>query len=363
MKRISIIITLLLGLVIILGSCQKETKDPVLNLKNIAAPVLTAPSPNSAFVLTLADSAEVITFAWDAAVYAVTDGAILPTPTYSLRMGIADSNFVVSKELINTKDATFSIIYYDMNNILLALGVFPEETVNVEVKVTSVISGTVGTEVVSQIETYAITTFEPPTPPPVDVPKLYVPGDYQGWNPGQAPNVFDYNNDGIYRGYIYFPEGGSFEFKFTSDPDWDHTNYGLGGSEFELDTDPGAGNLKVPGAGGYWLEIDINTLTWSYSEPEEWGVIGQWLDWAEDIDMIYDPIEQYLHVTVENIPAQDDQRFKFRANDGWDVNLGANDPDDGFLVQGGADIPIPDGGTIKFILDFTTEIPSYRIEQ
>jgi hypothetical protein len=359
MKRISIIITLLIGIVIMLGSCQKETKDPVLNLTNIITPEMTAPSPNSAFVLTLADSAEVITFAWDAAVYAVNDGALLPTPTYSVIVDVADSNFVNSVELVNTKDLTFDIIYYDLNEKILQLGVAAEETVNVEVKIISEISSTVGTDVESQVITYTVTTFEPPNP--LDVPKLYVPGDYQGWNPGEAPNVFDYDNDGVYRGYVYFPEGGTFEFKFTSDPDWDHTNYGLGASEFELDTEPTAGNLSVPGAGGYWLEIDINALTWKYEGPENWGVIGEWLSWEEDINLIYDPVEQYLSVTVENIKPQEDQRFKFRANDDWTVNLGANDPDDGFLVQGGADIPIPEGGTITFILDFTTEIPSYRI--
>ncbi len=362
MKKLSILITLIIGLAVVFSSCQKEEKDPVLNLSGIVAPGLTQPEAGSEYVLTLEDSATVIQFAWSAAVYNASNGAVLPAATYSFEMGLADSNFVGGKELVNTQDLSFDIIYYDLNNRLLQMGLTGDTTVNVEFRISSTISGTVGTDAVSEVVTMKFTTFTPPGPPPVDVPKLWVPGDYQGWNPGEAPNVFDYDNDGIYRGYIYFPEGGTFEFKFTSDPDWDHTNYGLGASEFELDTDPGAGNLSVPGAGGYWLEIDINALTWSYSEVENWGVIGQWLDWAEDIDLEFDPIEQYLHVTVENIPAQDDQRFKFRANDGWDVNLGANDPDDGFLVQGGADIPIPEGGTIKFILDFTTEIPSYRIE-
>ena len=360
MKKISII-TLLIGLAVIMGSCQKEEKDPVLNLSAISAPSIAQPEAEAEFILSIADSAQVIQFAWSATGYSITNGATLPASTYSLEMGLADSNFVGGKELVNTQVLSFDIIYYNMNNMLLQMGLPGDTTVDVEFRVSSVMSGTLGTESVSEVISTKFTTFTPAEPPPSGVPILYVPGDYQGWNPGEAPNVFDYNNDGIYRGYIYFPEGGTFEFKFTSDPDWENTNYGLGASEFELDTDPSAGNLSVPGPGGYWLEIDINALTWSYDGTENWGVIGEWLDWSVDIDMEFDPIEQYLHVTVENIPAQENQRFKYRANDDWVVNLGANDPDDGFLVQGGADIPIPDGGTITFILDFTTEIPSYRI--
>jgi len=104
----------------------------------------------------------------------------------------------------------------------------------------------------------------------------------------------------------------------------------------------------------------VNNLTWTYL-AQSWGVIGEWLAWAEDIDLEWDMANQYLFKTVEGIPAAENQRFKYRADDDWAVNLGAKDPDDGTLVQGGADIPIPQGGTITFILRFTTPEPTYEI--
>ncbi len=190
--------------------------------------------------------------------------------------------------------------------------------------------------------------------------KLYVPGDYQGWDPSEAPMIYDFNGDAVYAGYISFPEGGTLEFKFTSAPSWDYTVYGYGG-EGMLDTDPGANNLSVPQSGGYRLEVDIENLTWSYY-PENWGVIGEWLGWAEDIDMEWDIETQELSVTAENIPAAENQRFKFRANDAWETNLGSIYPPDGeTLVQDGSDIPIPEGGTITFILRFTTPMPTYEL--
>ncbi|MFP4469285.1 MAG: hypothetical protein ACLFPE_01295 [Bacteroidales bacterium] len=189
---------------------------------------------------------------------------------------------------------------------------------------------------------------------------LYVPGEYQGWDPSAAPVIYDFDNDSIYTGYIFFPPAVSREFKFTSAPNWDYMVYGSGGAGL-LSIDPGADNLSVPQSGGYHLEVDIQNLTWSY-DLLNWGVIGQWLNWEEDIDMVWDIETQQLSVTVEDIPAAEDQRFVFRANDGWDYYLGAIDPPDGqTLMWGGSDIPIPEGGSITFILQFTTPMPTYEL--
>jgi len=367
MKKIQYIIIFLFALAIVFNGCKKDDKSPVLDLTATVAPAWVDVPADTTFVL-VKDSADVVvtTLEWTDVVYSVSD---LPSPLYTIQLYMATDIIGGSAwgepiELLTQAELVKSFTNGELNTMIVKqIGSdFPEDTVvsvGFQIKANVNANGvSTAIDAFSEISAFSVTPYAADVP--AEVATLWVPGDYQGWNPSEAPNVFDYDNDGIYRGYIYFPEGGTFEFKFTSDPDWEHTNYGLGASEFEIDTDPGAGNLTIPGPGGYWLEIDINALTWSYEGTENWGVIGQWLEWSEDIDLEFDPIEQYLHVTVENIPAQEDQRFKFRADDDWAVNLGANDPDDGFLVQGGADIPIPNGGTITFILDFTTEIPSYR---
>ena len=353
MKKITFFLIAIIGLGI-LFSCEKETTDPVLDMSDAVAPTLTQPEEGSAFVLTeeLADSS--FTFNWAPASYNLND---LEDSKYTLQIAHADSNFADAREIVNTTNTSHTMTVAALNSLLTSIGAVEGIAMDYEVRIYSFVNTASDfTDQYSGTTTLTFTTYATQ----VEYSKLYVPGDYQGWNPGEAPVIYDFDGDGVYNGYIYFPEGGTLEFKFTSAPNWDETNYGSAG-EGMLDTDPGAGNLSVPEFGGYALEVDINNLTWSY-ELQNWGVIGQWLDWSEDIDMTWDIETQDLSVTVENIPPAEDQRFKFRANDGWNINLGAVDPPDGqTLTWGGADIPIPDGGTITFILRFTTPEPTYEL--
>lgn len=94
-------------------------------------------------------------------------------------------------------------------------------------------------------------------------PVLYVPGEYQGWDPAGAPTITDADNDGIFIGVVEIT-GDDFNFKFTSQPNWDGPNYGAGDTDGTLSIDGGAGNLTVPAAGSYEFTVDINALTWSY---------------------------------------------------------------------------------------------------
>ncbi|MCF6170132.1 MAG: SusE domain-containing protein [Bacteroidales bacterium] len=360
MKKIVFILFLLSG-IILTDACKKVETDPQLDMSLAVKPAITSPANGSAFVFSKENADSTITFSWSAAEYNLTD---LAATSYLLQMAQADSSFETAKKIVSTSETTYTTTYGDLNKSLVTLGLEVDVAGSVKFRVVASLKsyddGAVitGSMLDSEETNSTFTPYE--SGGPAEYAKLWVPGDYQGWNPAEAPNIYDFDGDGIYTGYIYFPAGGTYEFKFTSDPDWEHTNYGNGANPGELDTDPGAGNLTVPDSGGYYVEVDIENLSWTY-ELQNWGVIGEWLGWSEDINMIWDADNQYLWVTVENIPAAENQRFKYRANDGWDVNLGAKDPDDGTLVPGGADIPIPDGGTLTFILRFTTPEPTYEL--
>jgi hypothetical protein len=368
MKKITLIFLFLMGLGILFNSCKKDTKDPVLNISKSAPALITGPEEGSAFVLTNEDSANMINYTWNAATYSVSDGAQLPLPSYSLQIDIADSNFAHAKELQSSNETSFGIIVYDMNTKLLQLGVEPDSTANIAIRVVSGISGAEYTNDTSKIVIASFTTYAKATPPPpAETPRLWIPGDYQGWNPGGAPNAWSVDNDGVYTGFVYFPEGGTYEFKFTSAPDWNHTNFGAGSSLGLLDTDPGAANLSVPDFGFYKLICDTLNLSWEY-EAQNWGVIGSGIlngDWSEDVNLEWDAVNAVLSVTIDVTESQDggDLRFKFRANDGWDINLGLMNPEDGKkLSYSGPDIPMPDGaGNYTFILDMSQEVPTYDL--
>lgn len=364
MKNLYIITTLIIGLAIVFTSCQKVEKDPVFYASQSVAAKITTPETGIALTFLLADSANPFLVNWTAASYNVSDGVAIPVPTYSLQMDYADNNFGTMIELYNTQDLAFETITYKLNSTLLTFGIPGDSTAAIELRIISGISEVSNISDTSEIINMTVTPFTPPAPPPPsETPRLWVPGDYQGWNPGAAPNVWSVENDGKYTGYIYYPEGGTYEFKFTSAPDWDHTNFGAGEGEGVLITGNDAGNLTVPDFGGYVLSCDTIGLTWSY-EIQNWGVIGSGIlsgDWSVDEDLVYDATNNVLTVTMDVTESQDgDLRFKFRANDDWDVNLGQG-AEGNQLAPGGPDILMPEGaGNYTFILDMNQEIPTYE---
>lgn len=93
--------------------------------------------------------------------------------------------------------------------------------------------------------------------------EIYVPGGYQAasgysndWSPADAPPLVSENNDGIYTGYVYFADGA--EFKFTEDRNW---NVNYGGQNGDLVQN--GSNLSVAEGGVYYMEVNLNDLTYS----------------------------------------------------------------------------------------------------
>ena len=133
------------------------------------------------------------------------------------------------------------------------------------------------------------------------------------------------------------------EFKFTSAPDWNHTNYGDGG-EGTLSTE--GGNLSAS-KGFYYVEANVTTLTWKATEITTYGIIGGFNDWSASLPMTFDAATSTYTVEAE-LPAGTE--FKFRANDDWAINLGGAL---GNLVPGGDNIKVAEAGTYIIILDLS----------
>lgn len=173
---------------------------------------------------------------------------------------------------------------------------------------------------------------------------LYVPGGYQGWNPGAAPTLYSRDFDFKYEGYVNFNEAS--EFKITSAPNWDGTNYGDGG-DGTLSTD--GGNLSVSESGYYKINVDLSGAPYKYTLTKtDWGLIGSATDggWDNSTPMTYNSTSKVWSVTT-TLKADE---FKFRANNGWDINLGG---DLNNLSYGGDNIKITEAGTYKVSLDLS----------
>lgn len=176
------------------------------------------------------------------------------------------------------------------------------------------------------------------------VQSLYMPGGYQEWDPAAAPTVLTRNLDFKYEGYVYFQD--PTEFKFTSQPDWNGTNYGDGG-EGTLSTT--GGNINIAEAGYYKVNVDLSGSPYTYSAVKtDWGLIGSATTggWDNSTPMTYNPETKKWTVTT-TLTAEE---FKFRANNKWDINLGG---DMNNLNYGGDNIKVAEAGTYLVTLDLS----------
>ena len=174
---------------------------------------------------------------------------------------------------------------------------------------------------------------------------IYMPGNPQGWNPGEAPALRSANFDGVYTGYATL-DG---EFKFTKERNWDggEYNYGNFNTYGEGFTTGGGSNINWTGVAGYY-KITADVANGALSAVKtDWGMIGpaQSGGWDSDTDMIYNKEDDCWEVTVD-LKADE---FKFRANDGWDINFGG-DMDN--LTEGGNNIKLTEAGnyTVRLYL-------------
>jgi hypothetical protein len=194
----------------------------------------------------------------------------------------------------------------------------------------------------------------------VDYPVIYVPGGYQSgsgysegdWSPDVAPTLASVNSDANYEGYVYFADAA--EFKFTAGPNWD-VNWG--GSNGVLES--GGANLTVAESGYYKLNVNTSDLTYSITKTD-WGIIGSATanGWDSDQNMEFDP-ETKTWIAELDLSAGE---IKFRANDDWAINYGA-DGADGVLGAGAANIAIAEAGSYKITLKLESPDYTYTVEK
>jgi len=170
-------------------------------------------------------------------------------------------------------------------------------------------------------------------------PLLYIPGNHQGWDPASAPTLYTANMDMVYDGFVFL-DG---EYKFTSAPNWDNTNYGEGG-DGRLSTDGSAGNLNAA-AGFYYLKADLNTLAYEQTLTN-WGIIGDATPggWDSDTPMTYNRENNTWTVTTA---LEGGKEFKFRANNSWDINMGGTTDK---LDLNGGNIRVETSGNYTIVL-------------
>lgn len=295
---------------------------------------------------------EAATFSW------AFPGFGFPAATqYSLEFDKAGNNFASPKNVVAGNSLKKAFDVATLNTLLLQLGLEPGQEADVEVRLRANAMGVSGAnEKVEPLYSNKLDLVVTPYSIVKEPGFIYMPGAYQGWDPGTAASLISVEDDGVYEGYVTFPDAESLEFKITAERSWD-LNYGEGGGG-TLSTD-NAPNLKVDQPGTYLIKADLNNLTWS-AEPYSWGIIGDATadGWDTDTDMTFDS-EERVWKTEANLTAGE---LKFRLNDDWGTNYGDDDTSDDILTAGGANIKIAAAGKYLIVLDLKEEeSPKYSI--
>ena len=202
-----------------------------------------------------------------------------------------------------------------------------------------------GTELQSNVVKATFKSFVADVLPTEKFDKVWVIGDYCGWDHGKTQFLFDYTSSGnIYSGIVDFADKAANGFKLTGVAGWDDTcNWGLEdnttaeaeATSLQLITGGGSQDIKCYAKRFYGFEYDKASMVLKKSwGADQIGVIGLNGDWDNDIVMEYNPVWTRFYVDIE---AAADTEMKFRADAGWDLNWGVD------CAQGGDNIPVAAG--------------------
>ena len=202
-----------------------------------------------------------------------------------------------------------------------------------------------GSETMSNVVKATFKSYVADVLPTEKFDKVWVIGDYCGWDHSKTQFLFDYTSSGnVYSGIVDFNKDGASAaangFKLTGVAGWDDTcNWGLEdnttaeaeAASLQLITGGGSQDIKCYAKRFYGFEYDKSAMvlkkTWG---ADQIGIIGLNGDWETDIVMEYNPKWTRFYADVD-ITA--DCTMKFRADAAWDLNWGAA----AFGLEGDAD--------------------------
>lgn len=167
---------------------------------------------------------------------------------------------------------------------------------------------------------------------------IYIPGNHQGWSPEAAQALRTSDFDGVYKGFSNL----NGDFKFTKQRAWGSSGDEYNSNDFStyeggLAPSTDGSNINMPTAGFYYIVADVMNAKLT-ATATTWGIIGDATagGWDSDQNMTWDSDKKCWTATL----TLTDGTMKFRANDGWDINVGGKIDDlsfggDNMTVQAG----------------------------
>jgi starch-binding outer membrane protein SusE/F len=159
------------------------------------------------------------------------------------------------------------------------------------------------------------------------------------WN-DETPLTYDPASS-TWRGVMHLTAA---EIKFRANHDWGY-NYGSDNADGKLSA--GGPNIPVTVESDYAIVLDLSQPNEYTYNANRWGVIGDATagGWDSDQNLTWDAAKNVFTVTLDLVSSGS---FKFRANDGWDINYGGNVDN---LTPGGDNISIGSDGNYTLTFD------------
>ena len=340
------------AMLVSLTACNSDIEQMKYNPANASNGVLTA-SETDIRLTAASTKKDVLTLNWGGSDFGI-DVAV----KYTVLMDTHGSDFSNAYTLASTGGTEVTLTGKELNAAILGLQKKknPKAEVDYNEQAVDICVSSTFSEDVTPLLTNVVAMTVTPYAGKLEFAKIAVPGEHQGWDPTdytQALYATDSSKPKVYEGYIYMEAGNEFKF---ADGSWD-VNWG---SKDGKTLEPGAPNIKVEQEGCYYIQIDLDALTYKM-EICNWSLIGDAVGgWkaGDDIDMVYDK-DNNLYRASYNFTGEG--QFKFRANHDWARDYGADpDGDEGDLKLGGANItPLP--GEYTVTLSFVDGYPTYAM--
>jgi hypothetical protein len=326
----------------LIWSCGEIAPPPII--PQTASSVLST----SPIVLIEEDAEESIVFEVSSADFGVSSEI-----TYVIQMDSPGNNFAAPVDLGSNTSTTVLVKVSDINRRAISKGIVPGETGNMEFRVKSVIDRSLS-DLIGAGSAISVTTYSDA----VALRNLFLVGEATapGWNPdNNNPPLFrDPENTDLYVYTGFFNAGGfkvlerigQWQPQFgTNDGTTIAVNEG-GGSDPDV--------FSIPTAGIYTFTMDLEANTFSIepytgNAPTDFATVGIIGDatpggWDASTAMTKSTFDGNIWSITATLTAA---QMKFRANDAWTVNWGANTPISGQGVQEGPNIPVEEAGAYK----------------
>ena len=278
-----------------------------------------------------------------------SDGADLTfeftQPKYNVDAGVlyalyaSDSQDFGKQEKLSATigGTTVTVKQSALNSVILNLGGEPDAEFTVYLRLDSWLATNKNTAVKSSLARSGVlsATFVPYSQLILDkdiYDHVWVMGDYSGWSHDKAQFLYNYSKDGnIFTGVVDFDDKAASGIKFTGAASWDEAT-GNWGTANPDDASEAASvtllngsndNIMCYGKRFYKFTLDKKALVLT----KEWGadkigVVGTINNWAApDVEMAFN--KDYLRFWVD-LEVTGDQEIKFRADEDWVYNWGAD---------------------------------------